>query len=313
MALTSCPDCKKDVSEKALTCPQCGAPLGPGLQRARERRRWVLGGVVAVIVGGGVFAMRRPSDYDKVEELRAEQEELGTHTERVQQRFFRLYKEHPNDAMYVYLWARCVDDPAKQLELAQEGMRVDPRFSWNYNLAARDLARVNKVAEGYEIAVKGAEIDPASMPLAEVRGVLKLMVDRKLDAQPKPVPSGYTSYESKENFEKGAVRYKGVFRGGIRSPERSDLEAIERSRLSTYKGPVSDAVKGFVVCANRYADACIRTYVPNDARFEPIWEHTAADVTAIKENRLVSVAGSVVTNGRGENIMLADAVAVEAP
>jgi hypothetical protein len=264
-------------------------------------------------VGGGLYATRRSPDYEKVEELRAQQEEGGTHSERVQQRFFRLYKEHPNDPMYVYLWARCVDDPAKQLELAQEGIRADPRFSWNYNIAARDFARLNKVAEGYDIAVKGADIDPASMPLAEARDVLKLMIDRKLDSQSKPVPTGYTSYDNKENFEKSAVRYKGVFHGLIRSPERSDLDAIEKSRLSAYRGPVSDAVKGFVVCANRYADACIRTYVANDAKFEPIWLHPGTDVTVIKENRLVAVAGSVITNGRGENIMLADAVTVEGP
>jgi hypothetical protein len=305
MALLPCPECKKDISDKAMACPQCGMPLAPSLERDRRGRRWLLGGGavgLALLVGAGLFAAQRPTDYEKVEKLRTEQEELGTHNEEVQQRFFRLYKEHPKDAGYIYLWARCVDDAAKQLELAEEGMRADPRFSWNYNLAARDLARQHKIAEAYALAAKGADLDPANVPIATKRDELKLILDHKLDGQAKPAPD-----------DKAAVRYEGLFRGAIRSPERSDLQAIERSRLPDYKGPVSEAVRGFTVCANHYADACIRAYVPDDGRLEPGWKRPGADVGALQDNRLVAVAGSVVTTGRGENILLADAVTVEAP
>lgn len=269
MALAPCPECKKEVSDKALACPHCGMPLAAQLERDRRRsRRRLVGGLVvlAVLVGGGLFVAQRPPDYAKVEELRAEQEDLGTRSEEVQQRFFRLYKEHPRDAGYIYLWARCVDDTAKQLELAQEGMRADPLFSWNYNLAARDLARQDKVAEAYAMAVKGADLNPANIPLGKKRAELKTMLDGKLDAQPKPAP--------------GAVKYRGLFRGILRSPERTDLQAIEKSRLPDAKGPVSEAVRGFTVCANHYADACLRAYVPSDARLEPGWARPATDVGA---------------------------------
>ncbi len=248
-----------------------------------------------------------------MEELRAEQDALGTRNEHVWQRFFRLYVEHPRDAMYVYLWGRCVDDPAKQLALAEEGIHADPRFAWNYNTGAHALARLGRVKQAYDYAAKGAALDPAIMQLADKREVLKLVLDHKLDGQPRPAPNAYTSYESKESFEKNAVRYRGLFHGAIRSPDRADLQAIEKSRIPDYKGAVSDVVKGFTVCADPLADACIRVYVPADAHFASTWPTPGTDVTALKDHQVVVVAGAVVTNGRGENIMLADAVTVEAP
>jgi hypothetical protein len=317
MALVPCSECKKEVSDRAASCPQCGMPLAPKpgpSELAHRRRRLFVGGVVVALALGGaakLYAMR-PSDYQRTEDLRAEQDDEGPHSEHVRQRFFRLYKEHPKDAVYVYLWARCVDDAAKQLDLAQEGMRADPSFSWNYNLASRDLARLNRVPEAYDLAVKGAALDPANMPLADKTQLLKRMLDHHLESEAKPVPTAYTTYDSKENFEKGAVRYEGLFHGAVRSPERADFQAIEKTRLPSYKGPVSEVVRGFTVCANHFADACIRVYVPDDGRFEPAWQHTSTDVTRIKDEQLVRVAGAVVANGRGENILLADAVTVEA-
>src|SRR5208337_3482379 len=112
-------------------CPQCGVPLEPKLQ-ARRRRMEILGGgavLVALLVGGLMLLKHRHITYARVDELRTEQEGLGTHNDETQQRFFRLYKEHPNDAGYIYLWARCVeDDDGKQFDLAQEGIRADPGF-----------------------------------------------------------------------------------------------------------------------------------------------------------------------------------------
>lgn len=309
MALSPCPECKKEISDRAAACPQCGVPIAPA-----PRPGWMVGGAVVValaVIGGATYLSLRPSDYERTELLRAEQDELGTHNDDVRQRFFRLYKEHPNDAVYVYLWARCVDDAAKQLELAQEGMRANPRYSWNYNVAARDLARLNKVREGYELALQGAAIDPANIPLNEKVVSLKRILDNHLDTEAKPAPTPYTTYDSKESFDKGAVRYKGLFHGQIKSPDHADLQAIKKSRLPAFDGAVSEVVRGFNVCANRFADACIRVYVPVDAKFEPAWQHTTTDVAALDEDRLVSVAGSVIANGHGEDILLADSVTAE--
>jgi hypothetical protein len=115
MSLTSCPECKKEVSNRANACPHCGVPL-----RVRARLAMALGVIVVAIAAGAAvvsWSLHR-DDYARVDELRTEQDLAGTHDEHVKQRFFRLYKQHPNDAMYIYLWARCEDDPNKQLELA---------------------------------------------------------------------------------------------------------------------------------------------------------------------------------------------------
>jgi hypothetical protein len=273
----------------------------------------MLGAIVtlAFAAGGAALLLRPRSDYARVEELRAEQDVRGTHDEQVRQRFFRLYTEHPKSAMYAYLWARCVDDAPKQLDIAQQGIRADPSFSWNYNIAARALAVLNRVPEAYEAAAKGAALDPANLQVTDKRDVLKRMIDHKLLDQHKPAPNGYTAYDGKERVERAAARYRGLFRGLIRSPERPDLQGIERSRLPDHKGPLADAVRGFVVCANTYADACLRVYVPIDARFGNTWPPSEVDPRAIKDNQVLGVAGAVVLNGRGENIMIADALTVE--
>jgi hypothetical protein len=312
MALLPCPECQREVSDKAPACPQCGFPLRRTPFTARLKM--ALGGVLVVALAGGAVALaRRFSDYSRVEQLRAEQDKEGTHSEHVKQRFFRLFKAHPKNAMYIYLWARCVDDPVEQLELAQEGIHEDPAFSWNYNMASRAMARVGRIAEAYDQAVKGAALDPGNIQLVEKQRSLKLMLDHKLEAQAKPAPNAYTTYDSKENFEKGAVRYQGLFRSVIKQADRADSDAMGKARAPDYKAPVGDVVRGIVVCANPYADVCMRVYVPRDDRFKTAWPHPAANVDKIKEHQLVTVAGAVVTNSRGENILLADSITVEAP
>jgi hypothetical protein len=275
----------------------------------------ILGGVLAgLVVAGLVIAEVRRPDYTRVEELRAEQDALGTRDEHVRQRFFRLYEEHPKNAMYAYLWGRCLaEDPAKQLDVAERGIRADAGFAWNYNIASRALARMHRIPQAYEYAVKGASLDPANLQLADKVKGLKRILDGKLDEEGKPAPNAYATWDSKENFEKGAVRYKGVFHGLVRTPDRADVQAMQKARLADTKGPVSEGIRGFVVCANPYADACIRVYVAQDARFKTAWPPAGTDVAALKEGALLAVAGAVVTNSRGDSVMLADAVTVEAP
>ena len=65
------------------------------------------------------------------------------------------------------------------------------------------------------------------------------------------------------------------------------------------------------MCANTFADACVHAFVPVDGKFGKAWAVTGADVTALKEHQVVTVAGTVVANGRGENVLLADSVTVE--
>ncbi len=74
MALIKCPECGKDVSEKATACPGCGAPPLGSSGRASDDRdntsvrvvragwRWeaigallVIGGLIAAIAGAGGF------------------------------------------------------------------------------------------------------------------------------------------------------------------------------------------------------------------------------------------------------------------
>jgi hypothetical protein len=299
MALIPCPECKKDISDKAVACPQCGLPLA---KPRSLRQAALIGGaaVAALAASAGLFVAVRPPDYSRVEELRAEQDAAGTHEEHVRQRYFRLFQEHPRNAMYAYLWARCVDDPAKQLEVAEQGIRADPRFAYNYNVAARALARLGRVQQALDDAEKGAALDAANMQLADKKTVLKLVLERKLVDQPKPAPGA-------------AVHYRGLFHGHLRSVERPDLQAIERSRAPDHKGNLADAVRGFTLCANPVADACVRVFVPTDPKLAATWPAPAADPAGFRDHQVIAVSGAVVTNARGDNILLADSVIVEAP
>ncbi len=304
MAIHACAECQRDVSDKAIACPHCGLPLqpapAPAAQRAMVPR--VAGGVLLLAVAAAslAFLLRGP-DYSRVEQLRAEQDADGTHDQNVRQRFYRLYKAHPESAMYIYLWSRCVDDAAEQLKLAEEGIHADPRFSWNYNMASRALARLNRVPEAYDLAVKGVALDPGNMQLAEKQRSLKLILDHKLADESRPSAS-----------DKGSLRYQGLFKSVIRAPEHSDIQAVETSRLADYKSPAADAVHGFVVCANPFADSCVRAYVPRDGRLKGTWPPPDIDVTTTKEHQLVTVVGAPVTNSKGETILLADSVTVGA-
>jgi hypothetical protein len=300
VALIPCPECKKDGSDKAAACPQCGMPLAK-LPAAGAWKKPALAVGVALFAAGaaaGIHLATRPPDYSRVEELRAEQDAAGTHDEHVRQRYFRLFQEHPKNAMYAYLWSRCLDDPAKQLEVAEQGILADPRFAYNYNVAARALARLGRAPEALARAEKGAGLDPANMQLADKRTVLKLVLDHKLGVEPRPAAGP-------------AVRYRGLFHGHLRSPDRPDLVAVEHARLPDHKGPVADVVRGFTLCANPVADACIRVYVPTDPKLSG-WAVPGADVSAFRDHQVITVSGAVVTTGRGENILLADSVAPEA-
>lgn len=76
MALTTCPDCEKSVSERAPTCPHCGAPIAlapsgapsyrPVVPIEQTGKRWkamrlygvglVLLSPIPVVAGGDVLA-----------------------------------------------------------------------------------------------------------------------------------------------------------------------------------------------------------------------------------------------------------------
>jgi hypothetical protein len=72
MALIACPECSREVSDRASACPHCGAPVGP--QRADPPgapdisyaglRRWLAILVVVLMVGALVFGSKRaPAPY----------------------------------------------------------------------------------------------------------------------------------------------------------------------------------------------------------------------------------------------------------
>jgi hypothetical protein len=107
------------------------------------------------------------------------------------------------------------------------------------------------------------------------------------------------------------VKYKGIFHGAIHAPDRLDLQAIEKSRTPETKGPLAEAVRGVLVCANTFADACLRTFVPVDGKFGKAWAASGADVTSLKDHQVVTVSGTAVANGKGESLLLADSVTVE--
>ena len=57
MALIKCPDCGKEVSDRALNCPYCGAPMivAQNKNRASNTLSWVLG-IIGAIVGWYIFS-----------------------------------------------------------------------------------------------------------------------------------------------------------------------------------------------------------------------------------------------------------------
>ena len=284
MAIVSCPECKEEVSDKAPTCPHCGFVL----IRKPLLRPWLVTVTVLTLLaaGGAALGMRKP-EYAQVDQLRAEQDVEGTHDEHTRQRFYRLYQEHPHDAMYIYLWARwcCVDDARSSSTSRRRASRPTRVSAWNYNMASRARAARPESRRRTTRSMKGAALDPGNLELAKKKQSLKVIIDRKLMDQAKPAPGP------------GAT-YRGLFRSSIRSPEGADAEAIEKNHLA--------AVRGLSVCENPYSDSCIRAYLPRRG-----WRHEHRE--AHRAPGREKVTGTVVTNGRAENIMLADAVTVEPP
>lgn len=47
MALVKCPECKKEISNKACTCPNCGYDF---IGERKKKRRYVFWGIILVII-----------------------------------------------------------------------------------------------------------------------------------------------------------------------------------------------------------------------------------------------------------------------
>jgi hypothetical protein len=50
MALINCPECGKQVSEKAPTCPQCGSPIAPAKKEKKEAKQYGCGTLIVALV-----------------------------------------------------------------------------------------------------------------------------------------------------------------------------------------------------------------------------------------------------------------------
>lgn len=65
MALIRCQECRKKVSEKAETCPKCGAPVGPSVEaHKREQRSQTAAGclIIGGMIGFAIYAMNTEID-----------------------------------------------------------------------------------------------------------------------------------------------------------------------------------------------------------------------------------------------------------
>ena len=51
MALISCKECGKDISDKALTCPHCGAPTKYAQQKEDDNFQWFQGFMLVLLIG----------------------------------------------------------------------------------------------------------------------------------------------------------------------------------------------------------------------------------------------------------------------
>lgn len=69
MALVSCSECRKDVSDKAAACPNCGAPVEDRAPVAEPEkgggRIKVIGIVAAVIIGGFLYQSATREDRQR--------------------------------------------------------------------------------------------------------------------------------------------------------------------------------------------------------------------------------------------------------
>ena len=65
MALINCPECKKEISDKATSCPYCGCPLKATTieQTGKKWKGIQLAGMILVLLGGFKFYQSRFVDY----------------------------------------------------------------------------------------------------------------------------------------------------------------------------------------------------------------------------------------------------------
>ena len=56
MALIHCPECSKEVSDKAATCPNCGVSIKPKIQLSKKTIRYIIIGVGLVVLVIVLFA-----------------------------------------------------------------------------------------------------------------------------------------------------------------------------------------------------------------------------------------------------------------
>jgi hypothetical protein len=72
MALKQCPECSKDVSSRAESCPHCGCPTGDGKDGKspefvawcnRQRLIGIAGGVFGIILGIALGTVWHPVAY----------------------------------------------------------------------------------------------------------------------------------------------------------------------------------------------------------------------------------------------------------
>ncbi len=62
MPLISCPECARQVSDRALVCPGCGYPIAPARSNASDLTRvagiagaaWAIPNIVRLLVGGAI-------------------------------------------------------------------------------------------------------------------------------------------------------------------------------------------------------------------------------------------------------------------
>lgn len=73
MSLIKCPDCGKEVSDKAPVCPNCGRPIAPSGIYSFLSQRWIviIGAIIIIYIGmrimGGVIGAYNRYQIRKIE------------------------------------------------------------------------------------------------------------------------------------------------------------------------------------------------------------------------------------------------------
>lgn len=61
MALTPCPECNKQISDKAYACPGCGYPISPAAKRgfgwSGVAHTWLTTSAIQVVIALAVIAL----------------------------------------------------------------------------------------------------------------------------------------------------------------------------------------------------------------------------------------------------------------